>query len=334
MNKKILFLDKAHPVLENQLEALGFTCELDLTSSLNEVKNKLPEFIGVVMRSRLTLDEDFIDKGINLTFIAREGVGVEHIPVEYAANKGIPVLRSPEGSRDTVAEHAIGMLLMLLNKLNLANSQVKNGAWKREENRGLELMGKTVGIIGYGNMGSSFAKRLNGFGVNVLAYDKYKSNYGDQFAQEVSLKKLQEEADIVSLHIPFMESNFHFFNDDLIQGFNKNIFIINTARGLVLNTADLINHLKNGKIKGAALDVIEYEDQSFDKFNLQQLPEDFKYLQQAANVVLTPHIAGWSFESKRKHGEVLVAKIGSVLRSEESGVRGQESGVIRLTPGP
>ena len=316
MQKKILFLDKAHPVLEQELTALGFICELDLTSSPTEVKNKLTDFIGIVMRSRLTLDEDFIDRGTHLKFIAREGVGVEHIPVGHAANKGVSVLRSPEGSRDTVSEHAIGMLLMLLNKLNLANEQVKQGAWNREENRGLELMGKTVGIIGYGNMGTSFAKRLSGFGVQVLAYDKYKTNYGDQYATATSLKKLQEKAEIVSLHIPFMESNYHFFNDELIKGFKKDFFIINTARGLVLNTADLVHHLKTGKIKGAALDVIEYEDQSFDKFNLQQLPPDFKYLQNAKNVVLTPHIAGWSFESKRKHGEVLAEKIKALLNGQ------------------
>lgn len=309
MTKKILFLDKAHPVLEEHLSKIGFQCELDTTSDKTAVEAKLPNYQGIVMRSRLTLDQVFIDKATNLRFIAREGVGIEHIPVEYAESKGIRVLISPEGSRDTVAEHAIGMLLMLFNNLNRANQEVKNNRWNREPNRGLELMGKTVGIIGYGNMGSAFAKRLSGFEVKVLAYDKFKKNYEDQYAEEASLEKIFSEADIVSLHIPMMEGNYHFVDEAFIENFKKDIFIINTARGLVLKTSALVENLKSGKVKGAALDVIEYEDQSFDKFSLDQLPEDFKYLQQADNVVLTPHIAGWSFESKRKHGEVLARKI-------------------------
>ena len=313
MTKKILFLDKAHPVLEEKLTAIGFHCEIDITSNKEQVKTKLPDYQGIVMRSRLTLDPSFIDCGTNLRFIAREGVGIEHIPVEYAQSKGIQVLISPEGSRDTVAEHAIGMLLMLLNHLNRSDRQVKSGHWERETNRGIELMGQTVGIIGYGNMGSAFAKRLSGFGVQVMAYDKFKKGYGDEFAEEVSLATLQMHATIVSLHIPYMEGNYHFINDALIQGFKKEIFIINTARGLVLNTSDLVMNLKTGKVRGAALDVLEYEDQSFDKFHLDRLPDDFKYLQQADNVVLAPHIAGWSFESKRKHGEVLAAKIEKLM---------------------
>lgn len=309
MTKKILFLDKAHPILEEHLTKIGFQCELDTTSDKATIEAKLPNYQGIVMRSRLTLDQKFIDKATNLRFIAREGVGIEHIPVEYAESKGIRVLTSPEGSRDTVAEHAMGMLLMLFNHLNRANQEVKNNQWNREPNRGLELMGKTVGIIGYGNMGTAFAKRLAGFEVNVLAYDKFKKNYGDEYAEEATLEKIFLEADIVSLHIPMMEGNYHFVDEAFIKNFNKDLFIINTARGLVLKTAALVENLKTGKVKGAALDVLEYEDQSFDKFSLDQLPEDFKYLQQAENVVLTPHIAGWSFESKRKHGEVLARKI-------------------------
>ena len=315
MTKKILFLDKAHPVLEKKLVALGFDCEYDLTSTKEDIKSKLPDYEGIVMRSRITLDNDFIDCGLHLRFIAREGVGVEHIPVEYAQSQGVKILTSPEGSRDTVAEHTIGMLLMLLNNLAKANYQVKNGKWEREKNRSTELMGKTVGIIGYGNMGTSFAKRLSGFGVEVLAYDKYKKNYGDNYAKEVSLNEIFSKADVVSLHIPFMESNYHFVDELFIENFNKEIFIINTARGLVLKTSALVKYLKSGKIKGAALDVIEYEDQSFDKFNLDKLPDDFKHLQKAENVILAPHIAGWSFESKRKHGEVLAKKIMTLLNT-------------------
>ncbi len=311
--KKILFLDKAHPILEHRLSAMGFACETDTKSGTDQIKERLAAYCGIVIRSRITLDHDFIDAGLHLKFIAREGVGVEHIPVRYAEAKGIKVLTSPEGSRDTVAEHALGMLLMLLNKLNIADRQVRNGEWNREPNRGVELMGKTVGILGYGNMGSSFAKRLSGFGVRVLAYDKFKTVYGDQHAEEVTLEKLFGEADILSIHIPYTTGNHHFVDGRFINGFKKEIYLVNTARGLVLNTADLVKNLKSGKVKGAALDVFEYEDQSFDRFNLGDLPNDFKYLQQAPNVVLTPHIAGWSFESKRKHGEVLAGKIEALF---------------------
>jgi len=312
---KILFLDKAHPVLENCLTELGFHCCLDTESSLSQVIEKLPKYSGIVMRSRLTLTHEFLDAATNLKFIAREGVGVEHIPVDYAEAKGIQVLTSPEGSRDTVAEHAVGMLLMLMNKLNLADRQVRTGQWQREPNRGTELMGKTVGILGYGNMGSSFAKRLSGFGVRTIVYDKFKHGFGDQYAEEVTLETLFAEAEILSLHFPFQTGNHHFVDNEFLSNFKNELFVINTARGLVLNTADLVANLKSGKVKGAALDVFEYEDQSFDRFDLDRLPEDFKYLQQADNVVLTPHIAGWSFESKRKHGEVLARKIAELVRS-------------------
>ncbi len=313
---KILFLDKAHPILENRLSQMGFACELDLNSDIKEVKKKLHGYFGIVMRSRISLDCDFIDAGLQLKFIAREGVGVEHIPVEYAESKRIKVLTSPEGSRDTVAEHALGMLLMLLNKLNVADRQVRLGRWEREPNRGVELMGKTVGILGYGNMGTSFAKRLSGFGVKTIVYDKFKTDYGDQYAEEVTFDKLLEEAEILSVHIPYLTENHHFVNDRFIKKFKNEIYIINTARGLVLNTADLVTNLKSGKVKGAALDVFEYEDQSFDQFDLHELPDDFQYLQQAPSVVLAPHIAGWSFESKRKHGEVLAAKIEALIKGK------------------
>ncbi len=309
MTRKILFLDKAHPVLENHLTKIGFHCETDTTSDKAAIEARLSAYHGIVMRSRLTLDEQFIDRATRLRFIAREGVGVEHLPVAYAESKGIRVLTSPEGSRDTVAEHAMGMLLMLFNNLCRANREVKSNQWNREPNRGMELMGKTVGIIGYGNMGTAFARRLSGFGVRVLAYDKYKKNYGDEYAAEADLQRLYAEADVISLHIPMMEGNFHFVNETFLQHFKKDIYILNTARGLVLDTAALVRELKSGHVRGAALDVLEYEDQSFDKFRLDQLPDDFKYLQQAENVVLAPHIAGWSFESKKKHGEVLARKI-------------------------
>lgn len=311
--RKILFLDKAHPVLEQNLSALGFECVTDVTSSKAEVAGFIREFFGIVMRSRFAIDRDFLQNAGSLQFIAREGVGLEHIDEAYAVSRGIRVLNSPEGSRDTVGEHAIGLLLCLLNKLHRADWQVRNGQWVREGNRAVELKGKTVGILGYGNMGSAFARRLQGFDVETLAYDKYKTDYGDRFAKAVSLDQLFESSDILSIHIPFLAGNYHFINEAFLRKFRKNIFVINTARGLVLNTDDLVSNLKSGKVRGAALDVLEYEETSFDRFSLEQLPEAFDYLCHAENVVLSPHIAGWSFESKEKHGLVLAEKIKSLF---------------------
>ncbi len=308
-NKKILLIDQPHPHLEEQLSATGFHCLPMYQAPREEIFDVLPECFGVVMRSRFRVDKTFIDRGINLKFIAREGVGLDHIDVEYAEKKGIQVLYSPEGSRDTVAEHTMGMLLMLLNKLAVAHQQVRNGEWMREGNRGIELKGKTLGIIGYGNMGSALAQRLKGFDVNVIAYDKFKFGYADGNAKEVRLDTIFEESDIISLHIPYTNDNQYFVDYDFLSHFQKNIFLVNTARGLVLKTADLVDHLKTGKVRGAALDVLEYEETSFNYLDFKNLPEPFQYLIQADNVVLSPHIAGWSFESKLGHAKVLAQKI-------------------------
>ncbi|MBI1223655.1 MAG: hydroxyacid dehydrogenase [Bacteroidetes bacterium] len=310
---KVLFLDKAHPFLETNLLANGFKCHTDTTSTKAEVETYIDQYQGIVMRSRFRIDQAFLAGATNLKFLAREGVGVEHIDVDYAEMKGIKVLISPEGSKDTVAEHTIGLLLCLMNNLSRADRQVRSGQWVREANRAVELKGKTVGILGYGNMGKSLAKRLQGFGVRVLVYDKFLTNYGDQFAEEASLEMLFENADILSAHIPYSIDNHYFINDAFLNKFKKNIYVVNTARGLVLNTADLVENLKSGKVAGAALDVLEYEETSFDKFRLEQLPLAFDYLSQADNVVLSPHIAGWSFESKEKHARVLAGKILSLF---------------------
>ncbi|MCF8244789.1 MAG: hydroxyacid dehydrogenase [Saprospiraceae bacterium] len=306
---KVLFLDKAHPFLETYLTEHGFDCHTDTTSSKSEVEAFVGQFHGIVMRSRFSIDKSFLEKASSLQFLAREGVGVEHIDVDFAESSGIKVLISPEGSRDTVAEHALGLLLCLMNNLSRADRQVRSGQWVREANRAVELKGKTVGILGYGNMGSAFSQRLQGFGVRVLAYDKFKTGYGDDSAEESSLEALFQEADVLSAHIPYDADNHHFINGAFLNSFRKNIYIVNTARGLILNTADLVETLKSGKVRGAALDVLEYEETSFDKFRLEQLPPDFDYLTHAGNVVLSPHIAGWSFESKEKHARVLAEKI-------------------------
>ena len=313
MSNRILFIDQSHPILVEQLQAAGFECHFQYKTSKQELEAMLPNFVGVVLRSRIQIDQTFVDAGVNLKFVAREGVGVEHIDVEYAEAKGICVLTSPEGSQDTVGEHTIGLLLCLLNHLSRADRQVRAGQWNRESNRAIELKGKTVGIIGYGNMGKSLAKKLSGFEANVIAYDKYKTNYGDAFARAVDKATLFEESDIVSLHIFYEPDNHYFVNDTFLSSFKKDIFIINTARGLVLNTNDLVKHLKTGKVKGAALDVIEYEEQSFELLKTTSAPTPFQYLLESDRVILSPHIAGWSFESKEGHGRVLAKKIMALL---------------------
>ncbi len=314
-NHKILLIDQPHPFLEERLTALKFEVLPMYKASKDEIWEVLPACIGVVMRSRLRADRAFMDRGRSLQFIAREGVGVEHIDVAYAAEKGIRVFTSPEGSRDTVAEHALGMLLALMNRLTLADRQVRNGQWLREPNRGTEIKGKTIGIIGYGNMGSAFAQRLRGFEARVIAYDKFKTNYADGNAEAVDMATIFRESDIVSLHIPYSESNHHFVDDAFLKQFQKPVYLVNTARGLVLNTADLVEHLRAGTVPGAALDVLEYEETSFNFLNFEALPAPFQYLKNAENVVLSPHIAGWSFESKLGHARALAQKIADFQRA-------------------
>ena len=309
MNRKVLFINNAHPVLEQELTRLGFDCELDEQSTKEQIESKIHNYFGVVIRSRIGVDRSFLDKAVNLSFVAREGVGTEHIDLEYAAQKGITVITSPEGSRDAVGEHAVGMLLSLMANLTKADRQIRNGQWLREENRAYEIKGKTVGILGYGNMGRAFAQRLKGFEAEVIAYDKYLENYGDEHAEAVTLEELFERSDMLSLHIPYMPSNHHFVDGAFIRNFKKDIFIVNTARGLVLETAALVDNMKSGKVLGAALDVLEYEEMSFEFLDLDSLPEPFQYLRNSERVVLTPHIGGWSFESKKGHAEVLAEKI-------------------------
>jgi D-3-phosphoglycerate dehydrogenase len=269
----------------------------------------LPTAFGVVIRSRMKVDRAFLNQAKQLAFVARSGVGVEHIDLEYAAARKVTVFTSPEGSRDTVGEHSLGMLLMLMNNLARADRQVRYGQWIRGGNRGYEIKGKTVGIIGYGNMGSAFAQRLQGFDCQVLTYDKYRKNYSDEYAREVTLEDLQQQADIVSLHIPYLPENHHLVNEAYLAAFAKPIWLVNTARGLVVDTAALVAGLKNGQVRGAALDVIEYEDQSFVHLDPKQQPPAFQDLLDHPNVVLSPHIAGWSYEAEAGHARVLADKI-------------------------
>ena len=303
---KILQLDKNHPLITEQLSAKGFRIDDDFSSSYDEVLKKIDAYDGIILRSRIPIDRNFIEQGKNLKFIARVGAGMENIDGEFATKSGISLISSPEGNRDSVAEHVLGMLLILMNRLFIASNEVKNGIWKREENRGDELLGKTFGIIGYGNMGKAVAKRLSGFGVKVIFHD-ILPNLSDEFATQVSLKQLQEEADILSLHLPITPETRYIFNAELISGMKKNFYFVNTARGENVNTKDLVEAMKSGKIKAACLDVLEFEKPSFE--NLDAKNEDLEYLLHSENAIVTPHIAGWTIQSKEKLAQIIVDKI-------------------------
>lgn len=305
---KILHIDSNHPLLWEKLEKAGFSNEADFTSSKEEVENKIENYHGIVIRSRFKIDKNFIDKAKNLQFIARVGAGLESIDCDYAESKNINLIAAPEGNCNAVGEHALGMILSLFNKLNNADKEVKSGHWNRESNRGTELDGKTVGIIGYGNMGKSFAKKLRGFEVEVLCYD-ILPNVGDANAKQVSLQELQQKADVLSLHIPWTPETDKMVNTEFINQFAKSFWLINTARGKSVVTTDLVAALQSGKILGAGLDVLEYEKLSFETLFEGEKPEAFDYLLQANNVLLTPHIAGWTIESKEKLAQVIVDKI-------------------------
>ena len=303
---KILLLDKNHPLITEQLSEKGFVLEEDFSSSYEQVLEKIHLYEGVIIRSRIPLDAHFLEKAKNLKFIARVGAGMENIDIAKAQELGIKLINSPEGNKDAVAEHVIGTLLVLMNRLFISSNEVKKGIWLREENRGEEILGKTFGIIGYGNMGKAVTKRLSGFGCKTIFYD-IKPNLSDEFATQVSLQELQENADILSLHTPLTEDTLYMINEEFISKMKKNFYFINTARGKNLKTSALVNALKSGKIKGACLDVLEYEKTSFE--NLETKNEDLEYLLNSEKAIITPHIAGWTHESKIKLAQVIVDKI-------------------------
>jgi D-3-phosphoglycerate dehydrogenase len=325
---KILHLDKNHELLINKLNDLGFTNHEDYTASKEDIEAKVSEYDGIIIRSRFTIDKQFLEAAKNLKFIGRVGAGLENIDCDYAKDRGIALFNAPEGNRNAVGEHALGMLLSLFNKLNKADKEVSQGKWLREANRGLELDGKTVGLIGYGNMGKAFAKKLRGFDVEVLCYD-IKDNVGDDNCKQVSLEELQEKADVLSLHTPQTPLTLNMVNSEFINGFKKSFWLINTARGKSVVTQDLVAALDSGKILGAGLDVLEYEKSSFEnlfkveesKFrwmrkrrkagslSVVEVPEAFQYLINADNVILSPHVAGWTVESNIKLAQTIVDKI-------------------------
>lgn len=313
MRGKVIFIDTVHPVLADRLGSMGFECDWKTELSKEEVLNILPEYTGAVIRSKFKMTREVLDHGNNLRFICRSGSGMENIDTAYAEQKGIICINSQEGNRDAVGEHTVGMLLALFNNLIRGDKEVRQGMWHREENRGIEVKGKTIGIIGYGNMGMAFAQRLKGFEAHVLAYDKYRANYGDDHAKESSLEEIYSKADVVSIHLPLNEETMHYINKDFIQRFEKDIFIINTSRGKQLVTADLIAAVKSGKVRGACLDVLEFESSSFEQLG-ENIPDVARELFELDNVILSPHVAGWTFESYEKLSSVLADKVAESIK--------------------
>lgn len=306
---KILHLDTNHPILLEKLSAAGFICDENYHSPEKEIKRIICNYDGIVIRSRFSITKEFLYAASNLKFIARVGAGLENIDEKAANEKGISLISAPEGNRNAVGEHTLAMILSLFNKLNKADREVRSGIWTREENRGTELDGKTVGIIGYGNMGKAFARKLKGFDCKVLFYD-IKNNIGDENATQVTLEALQAEADIVSLHTPWTPITNKMINSEFIGKFKKRFWFINTSRGKCVDTSDLVSAINSGKLLGAGLDVLEYENASFESlFDHDTLPLALQELFEMDNVILSPHIAGWTIESKRKLAEVIADKI-------------------------
>lgn len=310
----ILFLDKVHLSLQEKLQTKGHQTKYYYTHNFEEIRS-LEKFVdGFIIRSRMKITSKVIDLFPELKFIGRFGAGMENIDVVYAESKGIKCIHAPEGNKDAVGEHVLGMLLMLLNNLKKADNEVRNGIWKREENRGVEIQGKTFAIIGYGNMGSALAEKLTGLGCRIIVHDKYKLNFVPKNLtgkiEEVPLTEIFNDADIVSLHIPYLEENHYYVNKNWIDQFKKPIYLINTSRGKILKTADLNFALDNKIINGACLDVLEYETVSFE--NLEHAPDELKKLTLSDKVVLSPHIAGWSMESNKKMADAIFNKINSI----------------------
>ena len=309
---KILHIDSNHPTLISTLKNNGYINDLDISSSKEEIIKIIKDYDGLILRSRFKIDKDFIDNASNLKFIARVGSGLENIDCNYAKSKNIEVISSPEGNSNAVGEHAMGLLLSLLNNINTSSNQVKEGLWFREKNRGFEIEGKTVAILGMGNTGKSFAKKISSFNCKVFFYDideKIKSKY----AKKSSLDFLYKNADIVSLHLPHTIKNTDLFNKEFIKKFDKPFWLINTSRGKIVNTLDLVDALNEKKILGAGLDVIDIESSSFNNIE-KELNPYFNELINLKNVIITPHIAGWTFESNVKLSQIIIDKIKSLLK--------------------
>lgn len=311
MKKTVGFLDVVHPILEQRLSLAGFKC-IDLTeTSKSDILNQIHTLNGIVIRSRFPMDEDFLSQATSLEFIARSGAGMENIDEAFCEKNNITLFNAPEGNRNAVGEHALGMILALFNHLVKGNNEIKSGIWDREGNRGIELDGKTVGIIGYGNNGSAFAKKLRGFDVKVLAYDKYKSNFGSDFVTESTLDTIYKHADVLSFHIPQTEETLFMCNDSFISSFKKPFYLINLSRGKVVKTSALLNALNSGQILGAGLDVLEFEKASFENFFQTDTSQNKTFIDliQHPKIIHSPHVGGWTVESYFKLSDVLADKI-------------------------
>ena len=304
----VLFLDSVHQYLENKLNENGFSCIDGTTISKEDCIKQLHNVDGLVLRSRFTMNEDFLKHAPNLKFIARSGAGMENIDEVYCALKNITLFNAPEGNRNAVGEHALGMLLSLMNKFQQGDRDVRQGIWDREGNRGEEIMGKTIGIIGYGNNGSSFAEKLKGFDCTILVYDKYKKIKSNSYISQTSLETLYREADVISFHIPQNKETIYWANTAFFTSLSKPIFLLNLARGKIVNTKALLIALKKGIVKGAGLDVLEFEKSSFEHFE-ENGNNTFLTLMKQQNVLLTPHVGGWTNESYLKLSMVLADKI-------------------------
>jgi len=306
-NNKILIVDDLHPVFIELVSKIGYSCDYRPEIKAADILPIIGNYTGLVMRSKFKLDQQYLEAGKNLRFVCRAGAGMDNIDEAYAAQRGIILLNAPEGNMDAVGEHAIGLLLALMNNFILADAQIRNGSWLREANRGFELKGRTIGIIGYGFMGHSFARKLSGFGVNVIAYDKYKTGFSDIYAREVSMEEIVKQSDVLSLHIPLTKETDGLIDDEYLFHFKKSIFLINTSRGRTIKVASLLNALRSGKILGAGLDVLEVE-----KFPALGAQPWYQELKESNRVVLTPHVAGWTRESYRKISEVMAEKLAAI----------------------
>ena len=306
---KIALLDNVHPIISETL--IKHNCELSIhyTTSLEDLKLIVGEFDGIILRSRIKMNAEFLKLATKLKFIGRPGAGLENIDLDYCTANNIQVFRSPEGNMDAVGEHALGMLFSLFTNLNKATLEVKEGIWLREENRGVELKGLTVGILGYGFMGSTFAKKMSGLEVKTIAYDKYITGFSNAHVEEVTLEQLFEQTDVLSIHTPLTSETINMVDKTFLERFKKPIYVINTARGKSLVTKDLVALMKSEKVRGACLDVLEYESSSFEFLDDNSIPEPLAYLLASNKAIVTPHIAGWTHEAKYKMGKVLADKI-------------------------
>jgi D-3-phosphoglycerate dehydrogenase len=308
LKNNILIVDDVHPIFMEQAEARGYQCDYRPTIKAEEALQIIGDYAGLVIRSKFLVTKQVFDIATSLRFVCRAGAGMDNIDEAYAIQKGVTLINAPEGNSDAVGEHAIGLLLSLMNNLNRGDAEIRAGKWDREGNRGHELKGKTVGIIGYGHMGHSFARKLSGFQVDVIAYDKYKTGFSDRYAREVSMEQIIKHSDVLSVHVPLTAETNGLVDDEYLFHFKKPIFFINTSRGKTAKVSAVLNAIKQGKIIGAGLDVLEVE-----KFPALTEQAWFDELRQSGKVILSPHVAGWTFDSYRKISEVMAEKLINLI---------------------